>query len=126
LGLSRLYLGHLDEAIDLLRKARAANPRVSVVHLCLAGALGFRGNVDEARAALAEAIKLKPELDSLARWRMYRPWETNPQHWALREKTLNVGLRRAGFPNEPPKPGRGGRRHSHPDRGPHRRTRRQQ
>jgi adenylate cyclase len=28
------------------------------------------------------------------------PWITNPQHWALRDKTLNVGLRRAGFPDE--------------------------
>ena len=100
LGLSRLYLGHLDEAVDLLRKARAANPRVSLVHLCLAGALGLREDVDEAKAALAEAIRLKPELDSLARWRIYRPWETNPQHWALREKTLNIGLRRAGFPED--------------------------
>jgi len=24
----------------------------------------------------------------------------NPPYWALQEKTLNVGLRRAGFPDE--------------------------
>jgi hypothetical protein len=28
------------------------------------------------------------------------PWITNPPYWALREKTVNVGLRRAGFPDE--------------------------
>jgi hypothetical protein len=28
------------------------------------------------------------------------PWITNPPYWALREKTLNVGLRGAGFPDE--------------------------
>jgi adenylate cyclase len=100
LGMCHLFLGHLDEAIDLFRRARSANPRLSHVYLDLAGALGLRGDVEEARAALADAIKLKPEFNSLARWRTYRPWETNPQHWALREKTLNIGLRRAGFPDE--------------------------
>src|SRR5208337_4454332 len=40
LGLCRLCIGQVDEAIDLLRKARAGNPRLPVVHLYLAGALG--------------------------------------------------------------------------------------
>jgi hypothetical protein len=26
-------------------------------------------------------------------------WLSNPQYWALQEKTLNLGLRRAGFPD---------------------------
>jgi hypothetical protein len=47
---------------------------------------------------LAESIRLKPEVDSLARWREYQLWITNPQpQW---EKTLHVGLRRAGMPDE--------------------------
>jgi len=100
LGICELFLGHIDEAIDLLRKARAANPRIYSAHLFLAGALGLKGDLDDARLALSEAIKLKPDVTSLARWHAYRPWETNPQYWALREKTLNVGLRRAGFPDE--------------------------
>ena len=100
LGLCRLYMGQVDEAIDLLRKARAGNPRLPVVHFYLAGALGLRGDLDEARAALSDALKLKPEVNSLARFRAYRPWITNPPFWALLEKTINVGLRRAGFPDE--------------------------
>jgi len=32
----------------------------------LAAALGLRGDLDEARAALAEGVKLRPELNSLA------------------------------------------------------------
>ena len=100
LGTCHLLVGHVDRAIDLLRKSRAANPRRYFIHLYLAGALGFRGDLDEARAALAEAIKLKPEVRSLVRWRAYSPGTTHPQHWALLEKTLNVGLRRAGFPDE--------------------------
>ena len=58
----------------------------------------LNGDFDEARAALAEGIRLKPEVDSLAAWHTYRPWETNPQYLALRTKTLDVGLHRAGFP----------------------------
>ena len=70
------------------------------MHLFLAGALGLRGDLKEARAALAEELKLSPETTSLARFRAYRPFLTNPRHWALLEKTMNVGLRRAGFPDE--------------------------
>jgi adenylate cyclase len=90
----------VDEATDLLRKSRAANPRLWYVHLRLAGALGLRGDLDEARAAVAEAIKLKPDVNSLARLRAYRPFETNPQFMALAQNTLYVGLRRAGFADE--------------------------
>jgi adenylate cyclase len=100
LGLCRLYLGQVDEAINLLRKARAANPRFWAAHLYLAGALGFRGDLDEAKAALAEAIKLKPEVNSVSRFGAQFPWNTNPPYWALLEKTVNAGLRRTGFPDE--------------------------
>jgi hypothetical protein len=40
---------------------------------------------------------LKPKINSFARLREYQPWITNPVYWALREKTVNVGLRRTGF-----------------------------
>lgn len=100
LGACYLLLGNADSAIDLFRKARVANPRLFYVHLWLAGALGFRGDITEAKAALAEAIKIKPEVNSLARWREHSPWIADPQHWPLRERTLNVGLRRAGFPDK--------------------------
>jgi hypothetical protein len=63
------------------------------------GALGLRGDLDEARAALAEAIKLKPDIDSLTRFAAQSPF-TNPEYVALRAKTLYVGRRRAGFPGE--------------------------
>jgi adenylate cyclase len=99
-GACQLFLGHVDQALDLFRKARAANPRVFYLHLWLAGALGLNGDLDEAKAALAESLKLKPEANSLAAWRASTPWITYPPYWALREKTVNVGLRRAGFPEE--------------------------
>ena len=78
---------------------RAAYPRLWYVHRDLAGALGLRGDLDEARAALAKAIELKPEMNSLAWLRAY-PGASDLRYWALYEKTVAVGLRRAGFPVE--------------------------
>jgi hypothetical protein len=62
--------------------------------------LGLRGHLDEARAALDAALKLKPDVNSLAQLRAYRPWITNPPFWALLEKTINIGLCSIGFPEE--------------------------
>src|ERR1700732_53893 len=90
LGLCHLLLGHVDQAIALLRKARAENPRSFVFHLWLAGALGFKGDLDEARTALAEAIKLKPEMNSLKQMRASSVG--NSDYVALRDKTFYVGL----------------------------------
>jgi len=67
LGLCRICLGQVDEAINLLRKARAANSRYAVNYLYLAGALGLRGDLDEARISLGDAIRLEPKINSLAR-----------------------------------------------------------
>jgi adenylate cyclase len=100
LALCHLLLDHVDQAIDLLRKAQAVSPRLWHAHFILAAALGLKGELKEARAALAEAIKIKPEINSLARWRASTPWASNPQYLALREQTLHDGLRRAGFPEE--------------------------
>jgi tetratricopeptide (TPR) repeat protein len=100
LGRCHLLLGDVDQAIDLFRKALAANPRYSFSHLLLAAALGLRGDLEEARAALCESLRLEPNINSFARWRSAFPAITNPDYWALAEKTVNLGLRRAGFPDE--------------------------
>jgi len=98
-GQCLLLLRQVNEAIDLLRKARAGNPRLWFFHLWLAGALGLSGDLDEARSALTEAIRLRPEVHSLARLLAHCPDYSNPRHWALCDKTLNIGLRRAGMPD---------------------------
>ena len=99
MGQAHLLMGHVDQAIEFARRARASNPRLYFTHTLLAAALGLKGELDEARAALAEAIKLRPEFNSLARWRAYMTWGS-PEYWALRERTTHVGLRRAGMPDE--------------------------
>lgn len=100
LGLCHLLLGHVDKAIDHLRMAQTSNPRVYTGHFYLAAALALNGDIEKARAALAEGIRLKPEINSLAAWHTHRRWEANPKYLALRAKTLDVGLHRAGFPVE--------------------------
>jgi len=99
LGRCHLFMGHVDQAIDLLRKARATSPRYYFIHLNLAAALGLRGDLDEARAALAEGVKLRPGLNSLARLRA-TVVSNNVEYLRLREKTTEVGLRKAGMPEE--------------------------
>jgi tetratricopeptide (TPR) repeat protein len=99
LATSYLLLGQVDRAIDLLRQALASNPRIFYVHLHLASALALTGDLDGAKAALAEAIKLRPEVDSLAGLRRWRSWG-NARYCELCEKTLHAGLRRAGMPDE--------------------------
>jgi adenylate cyclase len=100
LGTCYLLQGQVDEAADFLERAREANSRLWFPYLYLAGAFGLQGNVDEAQSALTESIKLKPAVNSVARMRVQNPWLANPQYWALQEKTLNVGLRLAGLPDQ--------------------------
>ena len=100
IGLAHLLQNHLDEAIDWLTKARAANPRVYYFYLDLAAAFALKGDLDQAHAALAESLKLRPQINSmkaqLARW----AYTNNPAYRVLAEKTIDAGLRKAGMPEE--------------------------
>src|SRR5215472_14258744 len=100
LGASKLVSGGIDDAASLLEKARAANPRLFFVHRWLAAPLALREELDEAKNALAQSLKLRPEIRSLARRRAEYPWYSNAKFVALAEPTLYAGLRRVGFPEE--------------------------
>jgi adenylate cyclase len=103
LGYCDLVLDHVDEAIDWLVKGRTANPRDWFFSYALAGALALKGDFDGAKAALAESLKIKPEVNSLAQFYAWVPWaskEKAPRYWAQEDKTLNEGLRRIGFPEK--------------------------
>jgi TolB-like protein/Flp pilus assembly protein TadD len=99
LSLAHMLLGRVEQAIEFSRQARARNPRLYHTHMLLAAALGLNGEIGEAKAALAEGIKIRPEFDSLARLREYCTWGS-PRYLALREDTVYLGLRRAGLPDE--------------------------
>ena len=98
LGRCHLLLNHLDEAVDFLRKARAGNPRIYVFHLHLVAALGLKGDLEEAEVALIEALKVTPEINSVAKWRASRPDLNSGQYRELAEKMIDAGLRKAGMP----------------------------
>ena len=100
LSSAHLLLGHTEQAVEFARKARAANPRVDYVLLQLAAALGLHGDIDEAKAALGAFLKLKPEINTLAKVRKTIYTQATAELEALAEKTVWTGLRRAGLPEE--------------------------
>ena len=100
LGTCQLLSGRVDQAIELLQTASAADHRLWVPYFYLAAAYGLRGDLDKAKSALAESIRLKPAIRSLTRMQAENRWLTDPRYQALQVKTLNVGLRRAGLPDQ--------------------------
>jgi adenylate cyclase len=93
-----LLLGDIKPSIAFARKARAGQPGFYLPHLLMAAALALHDELDEATAALAEGIRVRPQFNSLARLRAYTTWGS-PQYWALRESTVDRGLRHAGMPD---------------------------
>jgi TolB-like protein len=98
LGDCHLFLNHAELAADCLTKARGAAPQVWLIHFYLAGALSLKGDLAGGRAALAEGIKLRPEMNSIANFRDLRPYYSSPKELELEEHTVMEGLRRLGFP----------------------------
>jgi adenylate cyclase len=93
-----LLLGDIESSIAFARKARARKPGIYIPHLLLAAALALNDELDEAAAALAEGIRVRPQFNSMARLRAYTTWGS-PKYCALRENTVDRGLRRAGMPD---------------------------
>ena len=89
LGDAEINLGHFDAAIEAYRKALASGQRWFFVYANLAAAYAQAGRMDEAKAALAEARRLNPELT--VKWVM--------EH--MRDYPAVVdGVRKAGLPEE--------------------------
>jgi tetratricopeptide (TPR) repeat protein len=101
LGACHVLLGHLDEAIDLLNKAKTANAHFFWVHMYLAVAYGLRGDIDDAHAALADMMQNSPRYRTLAELRKSPGLRmSDPAIASLMEQTVFTGLRRAGMPEE--------------------------
>ena len=101
IGFVHLLQSRIDEAIAWLEKGRSAQPRASNAHSFLAAAYGFKGELERARAELAERQRLvgSDRYSSVARIRangdLYTP--------ALRDRWETVyfpGIRAAGLPEE--------------------------
>jgi TolB-like protein/class 3 adenylate cyclase len=101
IGFVHLMQSRTDEAIAWLEKGRSLRPRAWNAHSFLAAAYGLKGELDRARAELAEAKRLvgSDRYSSVARTRangdLYTP--------ALRDRWETVyfpGIRAAGLPEE--------------------------
>jgi adenylate cyclase len=86
---AELGLGNFDAAIDQASRAIDGGYRVSYAYLNLAAARAFKGEVDQAKAALAEARRLNPKLS--VKWLLERKPVLQPAF---------EGLRKAGLPEE--------------------------
>ncbi|MBV8917376.1 MAG: tetratricopeptide repeat protein [Bradyrhizobium sp.] len=100
IGLAHLLQNQLDEAIDWLTKARTANPRVYYFYLDLAAAYALKAEMPDAKAALAEALKLRPDINSMKRQLARWAYTNNPAYRVMAEKTIDAGLRKAGMPED--------------------------
>jgi tetratricopeptide (TPR) repeat protein len=86
-GDSEINLRHFDAAIDEYRKAIDSGFRTPVVYANLAAAYAQAGKIDDAKAALREALRLQPKL-AIKLW---------PQGYF---PVVLEGLRKAGLPEE--------------------------
>ena len=99
IGRAHLLAERLDEAIRWLEKGRSSSPRLWYIHLTLAAAYGLAHRLDDAKQELAEHLRLRPEFSSLAAIRAAMPQSNYPAFVEQSERTIYVGLRRAGMPN---------------------------
>jgi hypothetical protein len=95
-GLSKLCIGHDEEALAWLRRSVEINRNVPPhVHFYLAASLALLDRLGEARAELRAGRALDPAF-SISRFRAGAPSD-NPTHLAQRERIYD-GMRKAGVP----------------------------
>jgi adenylate cyclase len=102
IGRVHLLESRTEEAIVWLEKARSANAAHPLIREHLAAAYGLKGESERAAAELAEARKLSGNpkaYSSIAGMRAGRNFMA-PNVRALYEATFDVGLRKAGVPEE--------------------------
>jgi adenylate cyclase len=86
---TELGLGRFDEALEDVKKAVDGGYRNIYSYINLAAAHAFKGELDEAKAAMAEARRLKPDLS--VKWLM--------KHKPVLQFAFD-GLRKSGMPEE--------------------------
>jgi tetratricopeptide (TPR) repeat protein len=88
---AELGLGHLEAAIEGASKAIDAGYRLFYPYLNLVAAYALKGDIDQAKAPLAEARRINPKLS--VQWLSARKPILQPAFDALRKAGLPEGLK---------------------------------
>lgn len=96
IGQAEMYRERFSEAKDALERSRSLNPNLAWGHFYLAAVYAILGSNEKAKAALAEAQRLSPDLTSVARYKSISQIG-NTELQSVRERTLIRGLRLAGL-----------------------------
>ncbi len=92
MGWAELGLGHFDAAIEASSKAIDAGSKVYFTYLCLATAHALKGDIDDAKTALAESRRLNPKLSV--------KWMIGSKSYPNYSQPWYDALRKAGLPEE--------------------------
>jgi adenylate cyclase len=96
LGFAYCHAGEYEKAIEALKKALRVSPDNLLAHIRLAETYSLSGHEQEARAEVAEVLRINPKF-SLTRFAKTLPYKNNSD----RDLLINA-LRKAGLPNKPP------------------------
>ena len=101
MGRVQFFLGHNDDATRLLRLSAEANPNDTQAYALLAAIYASGGRQDDAKSALSNCYRLRPELTIK---RFFADWPvplqaTSPEYRRQHER-FRDGLRLAGMPEE--------------------------
>ena len=89
---AELGLGHFDAAIEESSRAIDVGSKAWFTYLCLATAHGLKGDIEDAKAPLAEARRLNPKLSV--------KWMTGTKLFPNYSQPWFDALRKAGLPEE--------------------------
>jgi Flp pilus assembly protein TadD len=95
LGLAFFTLRQYSQALPLLRETVSRAPKLRAAHTWLAATLGQLGQLDEARAAAAEVLRITPDwtINGIARRLAVFKNSHDAEHYF-------EGLRKAGLPED--------------------------
>jgi tetratricopeptide (TPR) repeat protein len=91
------HLGQWRDAIDQCRKASADNQSDWLPYADLAAAYGWLGETDEAKAAAAQLLTLKPDM-TVNGWLKLSTFFSKNATFAEEMQRFAEGLRKAGLP----------------------------
>jgi tetratricopeptide (TPR) repeat protein len=99
MGRVEFFRGHNVEAIRFFRQSAAANPKDARAYALLAAIYALSGRLDDAKSALADCLRLRPEMTIR---RLFDDWSVPLQAtsalYQRQHERIRDGLRIAGMP----------------------------